>query len=73
MILRRSTGKFDSGDGRHDIKPRWQHGRMYTGRRMGIGLGAIPALEELKHLISLALALPFARFAAFENGGSLHY
>jgi hypothetical protein len=34
---------FDTGNRHNDMQQRWQHGRMYTARRIGIGLGAIPA------------------------------
>jgi hypothetical protein len=38
-FLRGNRQRFDSGGGRDDMKPRWQHGRMYTARRMRTGLG----------------------------------
>jgi hypothetical protein len=33
--LHAAPDRFDTGNRRHDMKPRWQHGRMYTARRIG--------------------------------------
>jgi hypothetical protein len=37
--MTRDGRKFDSGNRRDNITPRWQRGRMYVARRIGSGLG----------------------------------
>jgi hypothetical protein len=51
--MMRDGRKFDSTDPHDDMKPRWQHGRMCTARRMRSGSEqSEPEVLELLHLIA---------------------